>query len=116
MSKAHAVCNVPGCHYIAVTAGRCATHASQVQQRYDAQRASPSARGYDAAWRKARAAYLAEQPGCQWLGCRSMATDVHHRVPLVQGGTHDADNLVALCHAHHSSITAHARPRPQVRA
>ena len=32
--------------------------------------------------------------------------EVHHIVPLEKGGTHDEHNLMALCKACHSRITA----------
>jgi 5-methylcytosine-specific restriction protein A len=34
------------------------------------------------------------------------ATEVHHIRPLSRGGTHDEDNLMALCKPCHSQITA----------
>lgn len=34
------------------------------------------------------------------------ATEVHHIRPLSRGGTHDEDNLMALCKPCHSKITA----------
>jgi 5-methylcytosine-specific restriction protein A len=53
--------------------------------------------------------YLRAHPLCvQCLGRGrvTMATEVHHIVKLRDGG-HDADdNLMALCHACHSAITA----------
>ena len=33
------------------------------------------------------------------------AQEVHHIVPLAEGGTHDEDNLMALCKSCHSRIT-----------
>jgi hypothetical protein len=35
-----------------------------------------------------------------------MATDVHHVRKVADGGTDEDDNLWALCHSHHSIITA----------
>ncbi len=34
------------------------------------------------------------------------AAEVHHILPLSQGGTHDESNLMALCTPCHSAITA----------
>lgn len=39
---------------------------------------------------------------CAVPGCRHSAfVDLHHIVPRADGGTHDADNLLPLCGAHH---------------
>ena len=90
---------------MAVSNGRCLNHSRQQKQQYEAERPTSKERGYDAEWSKIRRAYLAEQPMCEWSGCEHDATDVHHIVALNKGGTHDYDNLIALCHAHHSAIT-----------
>ena len=34
------------------------------------------------------------------------AQEVHHIIPLADGGTHDEDNLMSLCKPCHSRITA----------
>jgi hypothetical protein len=42
---------------------------------------------------------------CAVPGCRhSLFTDVHHVRLRSEGGTHDADNLVVLCAAHHGAL------------
>jgi hypothetical protein len=44
---------------------------------------------------------------CMWDGgCSEPATDVHHIVPLNQGGLDVESNYLSLCHVHHSQITA----------
>jgi len=75
---------------------------------YDARRGTAASRGYDARWRKARAAYLKRHPIC--VVCLSMsrtraAQEVHHIIPLREGGTHAEANLQALCKSCHSRIT-----------
>ncbi len=43
--------------------------------------------------------------GCAVPGCRNAVfVDVHHVDPRADGGTHDADKLVALCSAHHRAL------------
>ena len=49
--------------------------------RHDANRPTSRQRGYDRAWEKARAAFLAMFPWCSHPGCRARATVVHHSVP-----------------------------------
>lgn len=75
------------------------------EQAYDAKRGTPAARGYDSEWRQIRAVYLKRNPRC--VECGERATDVDHIKPLSKGGTHDDDNLQALCHACHSYKTVH---------
>ena len=80
-------------------------------------RESSNARGYGAAWRKIRKAFLeytAERQAWHWACCviclaqgrRVRATDVDHIVRRALGGTDDFDNLQALCHSCHSRKTA----------
>ncbi|TXH46246.1 MAG: hypothetical protein E6Q97_29990 [Desulfurellales bacterium] len=43
---------------------------------------------------------------CANAGRVVVATEVHHRVALRNGGTHDSDNLLSLCKPCHSVRTA----------
>lgn len=72
-----------------------------------AKRPTAARRGYDHAWRKRRADVLAVRPKCDL--CPKRATEVHHRVPKVLGGTDDDANLQALCKSCHSRITAQTK-------
>lgn len=55
-----------------------------------------------------RLAFLATHPWCQIDGCRHLATDIHHVQSIEDAPERrlDPDNLMSLCHAHHSAITA----------
>ena len=56
-----------------------------------------------------RRAVLARDDGCVVDGCTSAhRLEVHHIIPRSQGGTHQADNLAALCWYHHH-VTVHRR-------
>ncbi len=72
-------------------------------------RPSAAARGYDAAWRKVRAAYLMSHPLCVALvrggTCDRPAKHVDHHVALEKGGTNDESNLRAYCASCHSRKT-----------
>lgn len=114
-------CAQSGCPAVAVQgSSRCQVHAAQqprvvyarrdTPRYYDAHRGTPAERGYDAGWAIIRRAFLAAYPVCEWAGCMKAATDVHHVVALRDGGSHAEDNLMALCHAHHSSLTASTQP------
>lgn len=67
-------------------------------------RASSAQRGYDARWRRLRAAVLAERPLCEEC-LTERATDVDHVVAKAKGGGDDRGNLMALCHSCHSRKT-----------
>lgn len=106
-------CTVKGCPAL-TTKGRCDKHRSEAE----AKRGNSTQRGYDSAWRKTRAEYLRVHPFCQdEAGCIEPATDVHHIDGLGPRGPlgHDFDNLMALCHAHHSQITSREQPGGIVR-
>jgi len=46
---------------------------------------------------------------CRARGCgRRTLLEIHHRVPVSRGGTHDPANLVTLCHGCHQAL--HAMP------
>lgn len=82
---------------------------AEKHRRFDACRESPAKRGYDVAWIKCRNSYLALHPLCELCeeqGAISVATEVHHKKPISEGGERlDHDNLQALCKSCHSSIT-----------
>ena len=42
---------------------------------------------------------------CRAAGRAQVAEEVHHIVPLRDGGTHEWSNLMALCKTHHSRRT-----------
>lgn len=86
---------------------------SEKHKTYDAKRPSASRRGYDRTWRQLRNLVLQEVPLCQTRGCAALATEVDHIVPLARGGTHDRENLQALCKPCHSSKTAREDRPPQ---
>jgi|SRR5581483_1078129 len=65
-----------------VEKGRCAKH----RQELDADRGTTVQRGYDAAWKRIRAAKLARDPFCEIrTNCDgAIATEVDHREPIAQ--------------------------------
>lgn len=76
---------------------------------------SAAKRGYGAAWRKARRAYLDAHPLC--VQCQRKATDVDHIIPHRGDRTlfWDRDNWQALCHRCHSAKTRREDQRPAYR-
>ncbi len=82
-----------------------------VERVYDRERGSPSVRGYDAAWRRFREAYLNEHPLCADCigdGVYKPAREVHHIAKLRDAPELklDATNVLGLCKSCHSSRTA----------
>ena len=87
----------------------CAEHISQANYEYNHYRRDPeSNKRYGSQWRKIRALYINTHPLCEeWLkhGRTTPVEQVHHIVPLAEGGTHDFSNLMSLCGSCHSAIT-----------
>ena len=53
--------------------------------------------------------YAAEHPFCELCFERGIIVpteEIHHKLPLSEGGTHDRSNLIALCKSCHSTIHA----------
>jgi 5-methylcytosine-specific restriction protein A len=101
-------CAHPGCPNL--TAGQfCEAHAKQNARDYEKYRRDPNTRKrYGRAWKRIRDRYIAAHPlceQCQRDGRITPAEEVHHILPLSQGGTHAEDNLMALCTSCHSGIT-----------
>lgn len=72
--------------------------------RHDANRPNRQARGYDRAWEKARAEWLAAYPSCARPGCGKPATLVDHIVPIRKAPHRrlDRTNFMSLCTSCHS--------------
>ena len=107
-------CAHPGCP--ALVEGRfCEAHAQADARAYARYRRDPETdRRYGRAWRRIRAAYIATHPlceECEKAGRFTPAQEVHHILPLSQGGDHRPENLMALCKPCHSGITLAANNR-----
>jgi 5-methylcytosine-specific restriction protein A len=72
-------------------------------------RGTAHSRGYGAAWQKLRADILRRDENmcqvCADSGRVSVATEVDHIIPKVEGGTDDPSNLQAICHTCHEGKT-----------
>jgi 5-methylcytosine-specific restriction protein A len=59
-------------------------------------------RGHGRKWSRYRLSQLKAHPICQHPGCRMLATEVDHRIPLAEGGARfDFTNMQSLCSEHH---------------
>lgn len=107
-------CSYPGCPKL--TDGRfCEEHAKAEAKRYEKYDRDPAVRHrYGRAWKRIRDRYIQEHPLCELCqrdGRLTPAEEVHHKVPLSEGGTHARDNLVALCKSCHARIHAQCGDR-----
>jgi len=107
--KAKHPCNHPGCREL-VDGRFCVAHAKAEAQRYERRQRDPRTKQwYGKDWRRVSAAYRRRNPLCEMCkaaGRLRPAEEVHHMVPLADGGTHGEGNLQALCKRCHSAITA----------
>lgn len=92
-----------------LTEGRyCEEHQKQVNSAYERfGRNKEHKRYYGTAWKRIRDRHVRENPFCEM--CRKegrlvMVEQVHHIVPLAEGGTHDRSNLMSLCKACHNKV------------
>lgn len=102
-------CSHPGCPEL--THGRfCPAHAKVEDERYRRWQRDPKInKRYNHRWRKIRNAYINQHPICEdclEAGRYTPAQEVHHVVPLEHGGSHDFENLRALCKPCHSRQSA----------
>lgn len=66
-------------------------------------------RRYGRAWKRIRDSYADAHPLCEMClenGVYTTTEQIHHVKPLSQGGTHDRENLMALCKSCHAKIHA----------
>ena len=88
----------------------CQNHAKKADKNYRRFEGDPRINvRYNRAWRKIRNAYIVVHPlceQCQKNGRLTPTQEVHHILPLSKDGTHDFNNLMALCKPCHSRISA----------
>jgi 5-methylcytosine-specific restriction protein A len=77
---------------------------------YDKRRRSSAGRGYNKRWVRIRRIKLQRDPlceRCQEEGLVTEATEVHHIIPISDGGDpYSMKNLMSLCHRCHMRIHA----------
>ena len=107
-------CRYPGCPEL-VDGRYCEKHQKIMDARYEKHDRSPATKKrYGRGWKRIRDRYIAAHPLCEQCikeGRITVATEVHHKLPLSRGGTHDVRNLMALCTPCHSRITAESGDR-----
>lgn len=78
------------------------------KRELDRHRPNSAQRGYDAAWRKLRAAFIKAHPVCQREGCIAASIDADHIKSIEERPDLRLtwSNLRAFCRSHHSERTA----------
>lgn len=99
-------CRQPGCPNLAEAGEQyCSKHKSEANYEYNHyRRDADSKKHYGRAWKRIRDSYISRHPLCEEClksGRYVPAVEVHHLIPLSNGGTHARDNLISLCHACH---------------
>lgn len=107
-------CSYPGCPEL--TDDRyCEQHQSLVNKQYNKYQRDPeSNKRYGRSWKRIRDRYIKTHPlceECQRQGRLTPAEEVHHIIPLANGGSNDKENLMSLCKSCHSRITAQSGDR-----
>ena len=100
-------CSHPGCPKLTATRF-CPEHEKQENKHYEKHQRDPAAKKrYGRAWKRIRDRYAAAHPLCEMCleeGRLTPVDEVHHIVPISQGGTHARDNLMSLCRSCHTKI------------
>lgn len=102
-------CRFPGCPNL--TEGRyCKEHKDKANRSYEKYGRDPAVRRrYGRAWKRIRDKYVAGHPFCELCyqeGIIVPVDEVHHKLPLSEGGTHERSNLISLCKSCHAKIHA----------
>ena len=102
-------CRYPGCSAL-TDESYCPEHKRLVAAQYNRYERTPDMKKrYKGPWPAIRRRFLAGHPLCEMClreGMYTEAREVHHILPLADGGSHDTSNLMALCKPCHSRITA----------
>ena len=101
-------CSYPGCSRL-VDGQYCDEHKQTAERQYNHYLRNPDTnKRYGRAWKKLRARFLLQHPlcaQCEAEGLLKPAQEVHHVLPLANGGMNDEGNLMALCKSCHSKAT-----------
>lgn len=100
-------CGHPGCPNL-TDKQYCPEHEAQHRRAYNKYERSPeSKKAYDYQWRKLRALYISHHPICERCAKEGRIVpveEVHHIIPVNQGGKNVWSNLMSLCKSCHTKI------------
>lgn len=102
-------CSFPNCPKL-TDARFCEEHLKEENKRYEKYgRNYKSHKRYGRAWKRIRDSFVKTHPFCEMCfkeGLMVKVEQVHHILPLAEGGTHDINNLISLCQSCHSKVHA----------
>lgn len=92
-------CSYPSCPEL--TDGRfCEKHEKEENKRYEKYDRDPAVRRrYGRAWKRIRDKFVSEHPFCEVCYSKGILVEteeVHHKIPLSKGGTHERSNLGSI--------------------
>ena len=100
-------CAYPGCPNLSDDR-YCEQHRKPVEKNYEQYSRDPMIyKKYGRAWKRIRDSYVKMHPFCERCfeqGILVPVNEVHHKVPISQGGTHDRSNRMSLCKSCHNKI------------
>lgn len=102
-------CQYQGCPNLTDDkSGYCELHRKSERRKYDKYERDPDVKKkYGHQWEKIRNRYIMQHPLCERClaeGRSTLATIVHHKLPVRRGGTHAEDNLMSVCASCHNKI------------
>ena len=100
-------CRYPGCPKLS-DKPYCELHRTIENRRYNEfERAPDVNKKYGRAWKRIRDRYAAAHPLCEMClkeGRYTPVEEVHHILPISQGGDHRQSNLMSLCQSCHTKL------------
>ena len=100
-------CGYPGCPNL-TDRQYCAEHEKQSRDSYNKySHTRDTSKKYGRAWERIRDRYTKAHPLCERClkeGRYTPVEEVHHILPLSQGGDHRESNLMSLCQSCHTKI------------
>ena len=98
-------CRYPGCPSLATPGEQyCPQHKTKTEQFYNKYQRPNDKNAYGRAWKRIRDRKIKENPLCEEClknGIYKAAEEVHHILPLADGGRSTQDNLMSLCRSCH---------------
>lgn len=100
-------CRYPGCPNLSYNS-YCDKHKKLIASKYEMYgRNKTTKKLYGYSWSKIRSRYVKSHPYCELCfkkGILVPVDEVHHKIPLAEGGTHVDSNLISLCKTCHARI------------
>ena len=100
-------CGHPGCPRLAVEGGQYCEEHTKTDRYNRYERAPDINKKYGRAWKRIRDRYAAAHPLCEMClkeGRLTPVEEVHHILPISQGGDHRQSNLMSLCQSCHTKL------------